>query len=92
MSETTKPTAAAMRAAGRIGAFLPIPTSEDAEHVAAIIDAGTGLPELREALDYGKHIIADMLHGVHYDRDDLQRWVNQAEAALACAKAQEPSR
>lgn len=36
-----------------------------------------------EALDAGKHIIADMLHGVAYDGTMLRVWVNQAERALA---------
>jgi hypothetical protein len=34
---------------------------------------------LIRTLDAGKHIVADILHGVEYDRDTLQRWISEAE-------------
>jgi hypothetical protein len=41
-----------------------------------------GMQRIREVLNDGKHIIADMLQGVTYTPEELQRWVNEAEAAL----------
>lgn len=41
---------------------------------------------LINALDAGKHIVADIIHGVEYSTGDLQRWVNEAESAFFNAR------
>lgn len=91
MSEN-EPSAAAMRAAKSVGAFIPQQLNRVASNtgdlwtdteLAAMIDAATGLPELLAALEDCERAIAD--------DDGIIAVAARTRARAALAKATEPA-